>query len=105
VAAWNALAWAAYLFGYELFFRGILVLALGAEIGALPALAVSLMGYVFVHLDRYIGETVGTVVTGTLFGVVALETGSLLAPFVAHLGVALAADHLAARPLPAVSPS
>jgi membrane protease YdiL (CAAX protease family) len=101
VAGWNALAWTTYLVAYELFFRGILVLGLAPEIGALPALAISLMAYVFVHLGRYPGETVGSLVTGTLFSLVALETGSLLMPVVAHLGVALGSDHLAARPLAA----
>lgn len=100
IATWNALAWIAFLIAYELFFRGILVLGLAAELGPLPALAISLMAYVFVHLDRYVGETLGTLVSGTVFSLVALDTGSLLMPIVAHLGVALLSDHLAARPLP-----
>lgn len=101
VALWNALGWAVYLLAYELFFRGFLVLGLAPHIGPLPALAASLMAYVFVHLGRYPGETVGTLVTGSVFGLVALDTGSILMPFLAHLGVALLTDSLAARPLPA----
>lgn len=100
-ALWNTLGWAAYLSGYELFFRGILVLALAPLVGPLPALTLALMAYVFVHLGRYAGETVGTLFTGTLFGVVALDTGSILMPFLAHFGVALLADFLAARPVSA----
>jgi len=99
VTAWNALAWTIFLFAYELFFRGFLVLGLAAQIGPLPALGASLMAYVFVHLGRYPGETVGTLVTGSVFGLVALDTGSILMPFLAHLGVALLSDTLAARPL------
>lgn len=100
LAVCNALAWAAYLIGYELFFRGVLVLGLAPLVGPLPALTLSLMAYVFVHLGRYAGETIGTLFTGTLFGIIALDTGSILMPVVAHLGVALLSDHLAARPLP-----
>ena len=100
LAAHNAVAWAAYLVGYEFFFRGVLVLGLAPIIGPLPALTLSLMGYVFVHLGRYAGETIGTLFTGTLFGIVALETGSILMPIAAHLGMALLSDHLAGRPLP-----
>jgi|GEM_PF-1700230 len=95
VATWNALAWVAYLVGYEFFFRGVLVIALAPLVGPLPALTLSLMAYVFVQLDRYAGETLGTLFTGSLFGVVALVTGSILMPVVAHVGVALLTDHLA----------
>jgi membrane protease YdiL (CAAX protease family) len=98
IAARNALAWAAFLLAYELFFRGFLVLGLAPHLGRLPALAVSLMGYVFVHLGKYTGELLGTFVSGTVFGLVALETGSILGPFLAHLGVALLTDTLASRP-------
>ena len=97
VAAWNAVGWATFLVAYELFFRGLLVIALAREIGAWPALMASLFAYVLAHLDRFVGETLGTLVTGTLFGLVALETGSILGPIVAHLGVSLPSDTLAAR--------
>lgn len=95
-AALNALSWAGYLVAYELFFRGFLVLGLAPVIGPLPALAVSLMGYVWVHLGKYPGEAVGTVVSGAWFGWVALHTGTIAGPILAHLLVALASDHLAA---------
>lgn len=97
IAAWNALGWAAFLVAYELFFRGFLVIALATEIGPWPALMASLFAYVLAHLDRFVGETLGTLVTGTIFGLVALETGSILAPVLAHLGVSLTTDTLAAR--------
>jgi len=100
LAACNAAAWAAYLGAYELFFRGLLVLALASYIGPLPALAASLMGYVFVHLGHYPGELLGTLLSGSVFGLAVLDTGSILMPWVAHLGLALASDHLASRPLP-----
>ena len=99
IALWNALGWTTYLLAYELFFRGFLVLGLAPHIGPLPALAASLMAYVFVHLGRYPGEVLGTLVTGSVFGLVALDTGSILMPFLAHLGVALTSDTLAARHL------
>ncbi len=61
--------------------------------------ACRLMAYVFAHFGRYPGEVIGTLVTGTAFGIVALATGSILMPIVAHLGVALLSDHLAGRPV------
>lgn len=95
--ALNALAWLAYLFGYELFFRGLLVLGLAPLIGPFPAVAVSLMGYVFVHLHKYPGEAAGSVFTGLGFSLVALGTGSLVMPILAHLLLALMTDELSSR--------
>lgn len=96
-AAWNAVAWVAYLIAYELFFRGFLVLGLAPLVGWLPAMAISLMGYVWVHLGKHPGEAIGTLFSGSYFGFVALHTGSILGPILAHIAVALASDHLAAR--------
>jgi membrane protease YdiL (CAAX protease family) len=95
--ALNALAWAAYLIGYELFFRGLLVIALAPLIGPWPALAASLMGYVFAHLHKYPGEAVGSLFTGLGFSLVALETQSLVQPIVLHLLLALTTDELTSR--------
>ncbi len=93
----NALAWLTYLIGYELFFRGLLVLALAPLIGPWPAVMASLMGYVFAHLHKYPGEAVGSLFTGLGFSIVALETGSLVQPFVLHVLLALTTDELTSR--------
>ena len=98
-AIWSAISWAAYLVAYELFFRGFLVLGIAPIVGPLPAIAISLMGYVFVHLGKHPGEAVGTLVSGTWFGIVALESGSVLGPILAHLAMALATDYFASRRL------
>ncbi|MFO0745552.1 MAG: CPBP family intramembrane glutamic endopeptidase [Myxococcota bacterium] len=103
-AAWNVASWAAYLVAYELFFRGYLVLGLAPVVGPLPAVAISLMGYVWVHLGKHPGEAVGTLVSGTWFGLVALHTGSVLGPIVAHLAIAVCSDHFAAMHGPRRAP-
>ena len=97
LAAHNAFAWAIYLLAYEFFFRGVLVVFLAGAVGPLPALTMSTMAYVFAHFGRYPGEVIGTLVSGTAFGLIALATESILAPFLAHLAVALLSDTLASR--------
>jgi len=97
VAALNAGAWVAYLIGYELFFRGILLLGLADTLGPWLALAIVTMGYVFVHLDKYAGEAVGTVFSGAAFGLAVLYSGSLLMPLLLHVLIAVSSDTLAAR--------
>lgn len=93
----NAGAWLVFLVGYELFFRGLLVLGLATLIGPWPALAASLVPYVAVHLHKYPGEAVGSVFTGVGFSLVALETHSLLMPILLHWLMAVTSDELAAR--------
>jgi len=93
----NALAWTAYLIGYELFFRGLLVIALAPLIGPWPAVMASLMGYVFAHLHKYPGEAIGSLFTGLGFSLVALETQSLVQPIVLHVLLALTTDELTSR--------
>jgi membrane protease YdiL (CAAX protease family) len=93
----NAAAWLVFLFGYELFFRGLLVLGLAPLIGPLPAAAASLMLYVVTHLHKHPGEALGSFVMGLLFSYVALETHSLVMPVTLHLLIALTNDELASR--------
>ncbi|HRE91901.1 MAG TPA: CPBP family intramembrane metalloprotease [Myxococcota bacterium] len=93
----NAAAWLAFLFGYELFFRGLLVLGLSTLIGPLPATGASLMLYVVTHLHKYPGEALGSFAMGLLLSLVALETGSLVMPLALHLLIAVTTDELASR--------
>ncbi len=93
----NALSWTAYLLAYEFFFRGVLLLGLVPAIGPDIALAVSTMGYVWVHLDKYPGEAIGSLVSGLVFGLLTLASGSILPAFLGHLLIALLTDELAAR--------
>jgi membrane protease YdiL (CAAX protease family) len=95
--ALNALSWTSYLFIYEFFFRGFLLLGLAAVIEPALALALVTMIYAAVHIDRYPGELFGTLVSGLGFGAIALETGSILVPWLAHTGLAVTTDFLAAR--------
>jgi membrane protease YdiL (CAAX protease family) len=95
--ALNALSWATYLLAYEFFFRGLLLLGLAPVIGPELALAVMVMGYVWVHLDKYPGEAIGSFVSGLGFGLLTLDSGSILPAFLAHLLIALLTDTLAAQ--------
>lgn len=93
----NAAAWLVFLFGYELFFRGLLVIGLATLLGPLPAAATSLMLYVVTHLHKYPGEALGSFFMGLLLSYVALETRSLVMPVTLHLLIAVTTDELASR--------
>lgn len=97
IALINAGVWLAYLIGYELFFRGILLHGLAGVVDTWLALAVVTMAYVFVHLDKYAGEAIGSIVSGAAFGLATLYSGSILMPLVLHVAIAVTSDMLAAR--------
>ncbi len=92
--ALNAAGWALYLAGYELFFRGLLLVPLAGWIGPWPAIAITTALYTYAHLPKDAGETAGCVVMGVVFGALALGSGSVVVPFALHLAIALTSDVL-----------
>lgn len=99
----NALTWAVYLFGYELMFRGVLLFTLTGRVGPWLAVALTTALYVFAHLPKPAPETVGTIPMGAVFAWSSLLTGSIWAPFLAHLAVALTSDMAAVRSNPGIT--
>lgn len=96
----NAGAWALYLFGYELCFRGVLLFGLAPVFGEWPALAVMTGLYVLAHVDKPMSEALGTLPMGFVFGLSALHSGSFLPAFIAHWVIAVTSDAAAIRANP-----
>lgn len=93
----NALTWAIYLGGYELCFRGYFLFAMVRFVGPEAAVAITTLAYVFAHLPKNAGETIGTIPMGVVFSVAALWTGGFWAPFLAHVFIAVSSDFLMVR--------
>lgn len=98
-AARNAASWALYLVGYELFFRGALVIGLAAVVGPWTAIGLSTLAYVLAHIHKPGRETAGTVPMGVLFAAATLWCGSIWGAVAAHWLIANTSDLLAARQL------
>lgn len=98
----NGLSWAVYLLGYEFLFRGFLLFGLARWLGPWPAIAISTLAYVWAHLPKFSGETLGTIPMGVIFSATALYTGGIWAPLVAHIIIANCADVLTTRRNPAL---
>lgn len=89
----NSLAWAIYLLGYELMFRGILLFVCYDSLGFWPAVAINLSFYSATHIPKGLGETIGTFPYGLLLCFVTISTGSIAVAFITHLALALSNDY------------
>jgi membrane protease YdiL (CAAX protease family) len=84
----NALGWAAYLFGYEILFRGILLFPLVAEFGVWPAIAVNAALYSSTHIPKGLDETIGSIPLGIVLSLITLQTGTIWVAFIVHVTMA-----------------
>ena len=89
MVAKNAFSWCAYLFGYELMFRGILLFATVPLIGEWPAVILNASFYALVHVPKNLQETIGAVPLGIILCLVALTTGTIWVAFFVHITLAL----------------
>lgn len=84
--------WLIYLSGYELLFRGILLLGLVPTLGTSAAIAVSTSLYVLAHLHKGAGETLGSLPVGLLLASATVQSGSIAGAVVVHTLIVLTAD-------------
>ncbi|MBK5277375.1 MAG: CPBP family intramembrane metalloprotease [Bacteroidia bacterium] len=84
-----SIAWSAYLFGYELLFRGFLFFPLVNVIGIWPAISINIALYSISHIPKGLDETVGAILLGTVLCIATLQTGTIWVAFVAHVLLAL----------------
>ena len=84
----NAFAWAIYLLGYELLFRGVLLFPLVEEIGLWPAIAVNIALYSGTHIPKGLDETIGAIPLSIVLCILTLQTGTIWIAFFVHLAMA-----------------
>ncbi|MGW8121501.1 CPBP family intramembrane glutamic endopeptidase [Roseivirga echinicomitans] len=89
MVAKNAFTWVAYLFGYELMFRGLLLFATVPLLGEWPAIVVNAALYALVHVPKNLEETIGAVPLGVLLCLITLTTGTIWVAFFVHITLAL----------------
>jgi membrane protease YdiL (CAAX protease family) len=94
------MCWAAYLFAYELMFRGLLLTQLVEALGTGRGLAVMSGLYVLAHLTKRPAEVISTVLVGPLYGWIALESGGFWPVFLIHVALALTSELGAAHANP-----
>lgn len=93
----SALSWAAYLFAYELTFRGFLLFSCERAFGAGAAIAVNTAIYALVHVPKRMTEGVGAIVLGLVLCFVTLQTGTIWVAFLVHVALALSNEWFSLR--------
>ncbi len=91
----NTLATTAYLFAYELLFRGVLLTACVDTLGVWPAIAINVALYSTTHLPKGPAETIGAIPFGVLVCYITLTTGTIWVAVVIHIILSLSNDYLA----------
>ena len=85
----SALSWIAYLFAYELLFRGLLFFPLLAQLGLWPAIFINTLIYSLVHIPKGRKESIGAIPVGIILCLLAYKTGSFWIAFYIHIMMAL----------------
>ena len=98
----NTASWIVYLVVHEFLFRSALLYPLAAALGAWPAIMITTGLHSFKHLVREPQEQFITIFVGIWFGVLALVTGSILAPLLIHCFTASFMDYAAIATGPGV---
>jgi hypothetical protein len=71
----------------EFFFRGFLILAFMRIVGPGAILAMACF-YCFIHFGKPMGETISSYWGGTLLGILAYYSGSIIGGIIVHMGIA-----------------
>ncbi|MBM4030459.1 MAG: CPBP family intramembrane metalloprotease [Planctomycetes bacterium] len=83
-----AVSYAAYLFGWEYFYRGFLLFGLEPKLGDFAAV-VQAVPFALLHIGKPELETYNSIAGGAILGVLALRTRSVWPCFLLHAFVAL----------------
>ena len=84
----NAFGWFIYLFGYELLFRGILLVPVADHFGVWPAIAVNVALYSGTHIPKGLDETIGAIPLGIVLSLLTLNTGTVWIAVFVHCALA-----------------
>lgn len=85
----NIAGWGLYLLGYEILFRGILLMPLADHLGVWPAIAVNIALYAAAHIPQGPRDAFGAIPVGLIFCLVTLASGTVFIAFLVHLSMAL----------------
>jgi membrane protease YdiL (CAAX protease family) len=90
--AFHAVAYLVFYVGWEFGFRGFVQFGLRERMGDWNAILVQTLASSLLHVGKPFGETVGAVLGGLVWGLVAFRSRSLLVPLLTHWLLGLSLD-------------
>lgn len=99
----NIATWALYLFGYEMLFRGVLLIPLAGYAGVWIAISVNIAMYAATHIPKGLTETIGAIPLGLVLCLLTLASGTIWIAFLVHLAMALTNSFTALKHNPEMS--
>jgi len=88
------LGYAVQFFTLEFFYRGFMLRGFAAELGS-RAVLVMMIPYCMIHFGKPLPECLGSIIAGTVLGVLALDTRSIWGGVTIHVAVAWMMDLMA----------
>jgi membrane protease YdiL (CAAX protease family) len=90
--AGHAIAYLAFYAGWEFGFRGFVQCGLREEMGDWNAILVQTLASSILHIGKPLEETLGAILGGLVWGVIAFRSRSLLVPLMTHWVLGLSLD-------------
>lgn len=81
-----------YYITWEYYFRGFLLFGLAKIYGPAAAILIQTISSCLIHLGKPEGETLGSIVAGIFFGLLALRTGSIWYGWLIHFSLGVLTD-------------
>lgn len=81
-----------YYIAWEFYFRGFLLFPLADRFGGAAAVCIQTVSSCLVHIGKPEAETLGSIIAGIVFGVIALRTRSFWYGFVLHAAMGVLTD-------------
>ncbi len=81
-----------YYTAWEFYFRGFLLFGLRDEFGSTNAILIQTISSCLIHLGKPEGEIIGSILTGIIFGMIAIRTKSFWYVFAIHASIGVLTD-------------
>jgi membrane protease YdiL (CAAX protease family) len=81
-----------YYLAWEFYFRGFLLFSLKNEFGGFNAILIQTISSCLIHIGKPPGETIGAIIVGVIFGLIALRAKSIWYVFILHASIGVLTD-------------
>lgn len=88
-----------YYIAWEFFFRGFILFGLAEKFGITHAILIQTISSCLIHLGKPEGETLGSIVSGIIFGYIAIKTRSIWYVWIMHFTIGVLTDYFVLKQL------